>query len=207
PLSRRERALERREGHLAEQADHGDAVVHREAATRRVRREVGRTEHAVGSGEIRREVALTPDPVAECDHVCARGEDPRGDLRRDAASVGGVLAVDDAEVGAQVGAQVAQLRLDGPATRRAEHVGHEQDSQRACSVAEGWTSTSTWFPASFVYRESAWCSTPEKSSTVPSFDASAVTIEPTLSDGSAARCEIETMSDGASIGWMSIRAP
>ena len=45
-----------------------------------------------------REALLPPHPVAERDHVGAGGEQPLGDLRRDPAAVGGVLAVHDAEV-------------------------------------------------------------------------------------------------------------
>ena len=43
---------------------------------------------------------------------------------------GGVLAVDDAEVGAELLAQRRQPRLDRPAAGRAEHVGDEEDAQR-----------------------------------------------------------------------------
>jgi hypothetical protein len=124
-------ALEGRERHLAEQVDDGDAVVHSEATAGRIRREVGRPQHAVGPREVRREVALSPDPVAERDHVGSRGEEPLGDLRRDPTAVGGVFAVDDAEVRAELLAQRAEMRLDGPPPRRAEHVGDEEDSHCA----------------------------------------------------------------------------
>ena len=124
---RRERALEGRQGHLAEQVDDRDAVVDRQAAPRRLRREVGRTEDAVGPGQVRREVALAPHPVAQRDHVGACGQQPFGDLGGDASPVGGVFAVHDAEIGAKLLAQPAQMRFDCPAPRCAEHVRNEED--------------------------------------------------------------------------------
>jgi hypothetical protein len=40
--------------------------------------------------------------VAERDHVGAGGEQPVGELAGDARAVGGVLAVDDADVGGEL---------------------------------------------------------------------------------------------------------
>ena len=40
--------------------------------------------------------------IAEGDHVGAGGEQPVGELAGDARAVGGVLAVDDAHVGAEL---------------------------------------------------------------------------------------------------------
>ena len=100
-----ERRLERVEREDAEQADHRNAVVDGEADARRVRRHVRGAEHPVGSAQIGRESGLAPGPVAERDHVGARGEQPIGELRRDPAPRGGVLAVDDAEVGFELGAE------------------------------------------------------------------------------------------------------
>ena len=57
------------------------------------------------------------------------------ELRGDAAARGGVLAVDDAEVGAELLAQRRQPRLDRPAAGRAEHVGDEEDASAASSPA------------------------------------------------------------------------
>ena len=55
-----ERVLERVEREDAEQVDHRDAVVHREADAGRVRRHVRRAQHAVGAGEVGREALLAP---------------------------------------------------------------------------------------------------------------------------------------------------
>ena len=87
--------------------------------------------------------------VAERDHVGARREQLVGELAGDARAVGGVLAVDDAEVGADVVAQRVQALLDGAPAGDAEDVGQEEDSQLTSDVA-GRISTVTWLPASFV---------------------------------------------------------
>ena len=58
-----------------------------------------------------------------------------------------------------------------------------------------------------MYRASAWRSACVKSTTEPSFEPADVTDEPTTSDGSTLTCETETTSDGAPVGWMSIREP
>ena len=124
-----------------------------EAAAGRVRREVGRAEDPVGAAQVGREPALAPDPVPERDHVGAGGEQALGDLRGDPPAVGGVLAVDDAEVHRELLAQRGEPRLEGAPARGAEHVAHEEDPQRRyriASVAAGCTSTRTWLPASFV---------------------------------------------------------
>jgi hypothetical protein len=81
--------------------------------------------------------------VAERDHVGAGGEQPLGELRRDARSVGDVLAVDDADVGAELVAQARQPLLDGPPPGDAEDVGEEEDSQLSESVEAGRSSTDT----------------------------------------------------------------
>jgi hypothetical protein len=91
--------------------------------------------------------------VAERDDIRARGEQPVPELRRQTAPVRRVLAVDDAEVDAELLAQRVQPRLDRLATRSAEDVCDEEDPQRAqrnASVAAGCTSIVTWFPASCV---------------------------------------------------------
>jgi hypothetical protein len=89
--------------------------------------------------------------VAERDHVRACGEQAVGELGRDARAVGGVLAVDDANVRRELLAQARQLRLDGATAGDAEDVCEEEESQfRTSSDAAGRTSTDTWLPASFV---------------------------------------------------------
>ena len=122
-----------------EQVEHGDPVVHRQPDARRVRREVRRPEHAIRAGEVRREARLAPGPVPERDHVGAAREQLVRELRGDAAARGGVLAVDDAEVGAELFAKRRQPRLDRPSTGCAEHVGDEEDAaaQPSDSVAAG----------------------------------------------------------------------
>jgi hypothetical protein len=93
--------------------------------------------------------------VAERDHVGAGGEQLVGELAGDARTVGGVLAVDDAAVGAQLLAQPRQPFLDGAPAGDAEDVREEEDPQLRTSDAAGRTSTDTWLPASFVKRASA----------------------------------------------------
>ena len=77
-------------------------------------------------------------------------EDPLGELRGQAAPVGGVLAVHDAEVDAELVPQAREALLDRAAAGRAEDVGDEEEPQGSASVAAGRTSTDTWFPASCV---------------------------------------------------------
>jgi hypothetical protein len=92
--------------------------------------------------------------VAERDRVRACGEHAVGESGRDAHSVGEVLAVDDARVGSQLGAEPVQTRLDRPSSRSSDNVGDEEDSQGSVlvgygmtpSVAEGNTSIDTLLP-------------------------------------------------------------
>jgi hypothetical protein len=65
--------------------------------------------------------------VAERDDVGARGEQPVAELRRQPAPVRRVLAVDDAEVDAELLAQRRQPALDRLATRAAEDVRDEEN--------------------------------------------------------------------------------
>ena len=88
--------------------------------------------------------------IAECDDVCAVGEQALGELRRDARPVSDVLAVDDAHVDVELLAQTGQASRDRPAPRDAEDVGEEENSQLRTSAAAGRSSTDTWLPASFV---------------------------------------------------------
>jgi hypothetical protein len=67
--------------------------------------------------------------VAERDHVRARGEQLVRELRRDARSVGGVLAVDDREIGLVAVTQRPEMLLDGSAPGDAEDVREEEDLQ------------------------------------------------------------------------------
>ena len=124
-----ERRLERVEREHAEQTDHRDAVVDRQAGSRCVRGHVRGAEHPVGSAQIGREARLPPSPVAERDHVRAGRKQPVGQLCRDPASGCRVLTVDDAEVGLEFLPERRQPRLDRPSSRCAEHVGDEEDAQ------------------------------------------------------------------------------
>ena len=88
----------------------------REAAARRLGREVRRADDAIGGGEVGRDLLAAPGVVAERDRVGAGGEEALGELRRDADAVGDVLAVDDAERGVELG---PQGRRAGPRAPRA----------------------------------------------------------------------------------------
>ena len=78
------------------------------------RRDVRGPDHPLGGLEVAVDLGAPPGVVAERDHVCACGEHPGGELGRDPDAVGEVLAVDDAERGAELFAQPAQPLLDGP---------------------------------------------------------------------------------------------
>jgi hypothetical protein len=93
--------------------------------------------------------------VAERHDVGACTEELVGKLRRDARTVGDVLAVDDADVDAELVAETGQPFLDRSPPRDAEDVGQEEESQFRTSDAAGRSSTETWLPSSFVYRASA----------------------------------------------------
>lgn len=109
----------------------------REPASGRAGGEVRGADDALRLVEVGPQVVPGPDVVAERDDVGAGGEDPVGELGRQAATVRDVLAVHDAEVGFELGAQIRQARLDRTPSRRAEDVGEEEDSQRSASVAAG----------------------------------------------------------------------
>ena len=86
----------------AEQVDHRDRRAvgrrrDRERPAGRAGGDVRRPDHAFRGSEVRADVVARPDVVAERDHVGAGREQLVGELRRDPAPVGRVLAVDDAE--------------------------------------------------------------------------------------------------------------
>jgi hypothetical protein len=81
--------------------------------------------------------------ISERDDIGAGGEQPFSELRRDAGSVGDVLAVDDADVGSELFTQPWEAPLDCPAPRDAEDVGEEENSQLRTSAAAGRSSTDT----------------------------------------------------------------
>ena len=88
--------------------------------------------------------------VPERDDVGARREQLVRELAGDAGAVRDVLAVDDAEIRAELVAQAAEPLVDRPPSRDAEDVCEEEESQLRTSVAAGRSSTVTWLPASFV---------------------------------------------------------
>ena len=69
---------------------------------------------------------------------------------RDAGAVGDVLAVDDADVCAELVAQAGQAFFDRAPAGDAEDIREEEESQFRTSVAAGRSSIETWLPASFV---------------------------------------------------------
>jgi hypothetical protein len=88
--------------------------------------------------------------VAERDHVGARSEQLVRELCGDTGAVGDVLAVDDADVGAELVAQAAKAIFDRAPAGDAEDIREEEKSQFRTSVAAGRSSIETWLPASFV---------------------------------------------------------
>ena len=91
--------------------------------------EVGRTDHALGVGEVRDDLAPPPGVVAEREHVGAGCEQPLGEARGDAGPVGDVLRVDDAEADPELFLQRRQPFLDRRPPGRAEDVRDEEDLQ------------------------------------------------------------------------------
>jgi hypothetical protein len=67
--------------------------------------------------------------VPKGDDVGARGEDFVRELRSDPHAVGSVLAVHDAEAGAELLLERGQPSLERPPARRAEDVCDEEDDQ------------------------------------------------------------------------------
>jgi hypothetical protein len=88
--------------------------------------------------------------VSERDHVGTGSKQLVRQLRGDACAVGDVLAVDDAEVGAELVAQAGKAFFDGAPAGDTEDIREEEKSQFRTSVAAGRSSIETWLPASFV---------------------------------------------------------
>ena len=78
--------------------------------------------------EVGVDLALAVGVVAERDHVDAGREQLVGDLRRDPEAAGGVLAVDDDEVGREALAQRRQQRQQRALADAADDVADEQDA-------------------------------------------------------------------------------
>jgi hypothetical protein len=81
--------------------------------------------------------------VAERHDVGARCKKLLRQLRCDPGAVCDVLAVDDAEVCAELFAQPWQVLFDCTSTRDAEDVGEEEEFQLRTSAAAGRISTDT----------------------------------------------------------------
>jgi hypothetical protein len=88
--------------------------------------------------------------VAERDRVGAVCEQLLRELRRQPDPVGGVLAVDDADVDVVLLAQARQPLLERAPTGNADDIGDEKDDQGRVRAAAGKTWTVTWLPASRV---------------------------------------------------------
>jgi hypothetical protein len=88
--------------------------------------------------------------VAERDRVDSVGEQLLGDARRQADTVGRVLAVRDAEVDVELGAELAEPLLQRAAPRDADDVGDEEQDQGRERAAAGKICNVTWLPASRV---------------------------------------------------------
>jgi hypothetical protein len=151
--------LPRRDGDVheerTEQVDDGDldTVVRPddgEPAAGRLGAGVGRADDALARSEVGADPVAAERMVAERDDVRAGGEKAVRELARDAGAVGDVLAVDDADVDAELGAQRRQSPFDGLAAGDAEDVCEEEDPQFRTTAADVRTSTVTWLPASFV---------------------------------------------------------
>jgi hypothetical protein len=67
--------------------------------------------------------------IAERQDVGACGQEPVREPRGDACAVGDILAVDDAEAGAELLLQPGQPLLDSSPPGRAEDVGDEEELQ------------------------------------------------------------------------------
>ena len=95
---------------------------------RRAGRIVQRAQHAMVAVDLGDQVALIPDMVAGGDAVGAGLVELGGDLRGDAESAGGVLAIDDDKIGVQPAAQHREMLQRGPPAAAADHIAQEQDT-------------------------------------------------------------------------------
>jgi len=82
-------------------ANHAVALDDSRAPPRLATQEVGRPHDRRVAVEVGIDLAAVVGVVAERDHVGAGGEEPFGELGRDAGAVRDVLAVDDAHVRAK----------------------------------------------------------------------------------------------------------
>jgi hypothetical protein len=144
--------LPRRDGRVEEERP--EEVEHRdfdavarfddgESSPERQRAGVRGANDALARREVAADSVAPVGVIAERDDIGAGGEQTLSELRCDARSVRDVLAVDDADVGAELFAQTREAPFDRPAPRDAEDVGEEEDSQLRTSAAAGRSSTDT----------------------------------------------------------------
>ena len=100
----------RSEEERADQVDHGDLRSvggrgERQPLAGSTLREVRRSDQAVALFQVRNDLATAPGVIAERDHVDAGREHPVRELGRDPDAVCKVLAVEDAEIHAQLVAE------------------------------------------------------------------------------------------------------
>ena len=96
--------------------------------------EVRRPQDPLFLVQVRIDLAVAIGVVAERDHVDAGGQHLAGDLRGDTHAAGGVLAVDDHEIGGKPVAQIGQERQQRALPDPADHVAHEQDADGSTHV-------------------------------------------------------------------------
>ena len=118
-----------------------------------VARGVRGPDHAIGRFEVRADLAAAESVVSERDRVDAHSEDLVREARCDADAVGGVLAVHDAGVDLELGAQAgeaplrAHLRPGAPTTSAMKRMRKVQELYGTPSVADGKTWIETLLPA------------------------------------------------------------
>ncbi len=121
-----------------------------ESMTRRPGAGVRRTNDGFAPREIVADSVAAIRVVTECDHIGACSQQLVGELRGDAGAVSDVLAVDDADVRAELLTQAAKAIFDCAPAGDAEDIREEEESQFRTSVAAGRSSIETWLPASLV---------------------------------------------------------
>ena len=103
--------------------------------------------------EVRADLRAPERVVPERDRVRAGGEQPIRQAWRDADAVGGVLAVHDARVDAELGAQPREALLERgapgvPTTSATKRIRTRSAIYGTPSVAEGYTWMATFAPPS-----------------------------------------------------------
>jgi hypothetical protein len=110
-----------------EQIEDCDAVDDDQLLAGRAPRQVRGAHDAIALLQVRDDLAAAPDVIAERDRVGARLEHLVRELRRDPDAVGEVLAVEDAEAGAQLLLQRRQAFFHRTPAGHADDVGNKKD--------------------------------------------------------------------------------